>query len=127
MYIFDMSPLNYVCIVQPSPPAIQVTSPGSTTIQGSESVAMTLTCISNGGYPQQTVEWYRRGGTPTRLTNCSTTPMHDASNDLYDVTHSCTLTPLSQDDGVTFFCQSSYSDTPRLVGTAEKQLLLNCE
>jgi len=114
-------------IVRPSTPTIQGTSPGSTTIQGSEGMALMLTCTSNGGYPQQSVVWYRRGATITLLTNCSRLHRHDATNDLYDATHTCTFTPTSIDDGTTFFCQSSYMDKPSLVASSEIQLMLNRE
>ena len=81
---------------------------------GLHGVAVTLVCLSTGGYPQQSVDWVfvRHGQTPTRLTNCSTVP--SLKNGLYNVTHSCTFTPTYSDDGVTFSCQSSYSGEPQL-------------
>ena len=117
----------FLTVVRPSPPTIQSTPPDSTTILGSEGVALTLTCLSTGGNPQQTVDWYRRDPTATLLTNCSTTPRHNFTTDLYDVTKTCTLTPNRSDDGATFFCQSSYNNEPRLVNVSEIRLLLNRE
>ena len=84
-------------------------------------VAVTLVCLSTGGYPEQTLDWFlvRHGQTPTRLTNCSTAFSLD--NGLYNVTHSCTFTPTYSHDGVTFSCQSSYSGEPPFNDSTEVQ------
>ena len=82
-------------------------------------VSFTLVCLSSGGYPQQTVDWFlvRHRQTPTRLTNCSTVP--SLENGLYNVTRTCTFTPTYSDDGVLFSCQSSYSGVPQLQDSTE--------
>ena len=82
-------------------------------IIGLQGVALKLICVSTGGYPEQTLDWYlvRNGQSPTRMTNCLT---HVALNNLYDVTSTCTFTPTYGDDGATFLCQSSYNGDPQL-------------
>ena len=75
-----------------------------------------LTCLSVGGYPQQSVDWYRNTITiGTRLTGAINVV---TNNKTYNVTNTLTFTPTRADDGILFICQSSYSDEPRLVGEA---------
>ena len=106
--------------VRPSPPVISLSG------SAIEGVSLTLICLSTGGYPQQTLDWYlvRYGQAPTLLGHCNTTSMHDDVNDLYNVTSSCTFTPTDGDNGATFLCQSSYSGDPQLEESMEVQLLI---
>ena len=75
-----------------------------------------LTCLSIGGYPQQSVDWYRN--TVSNETRLSGTITVDTNNETYNVTSTLTFTPTSADNGVLFICQSSYSDEPRLIEEA---------
>jgi len=96
--------------VRPETPTI--TSP-TVYVQGSPT---TLTCLSIGGYPQQSVDWYRNTvSIGTRLTGAINVV---TNNETYNVTNTLTFTPTSADDGVLFICQSSYSDEPRLIEEA---------
>jgi len=83
-------------------------------IIGIAEVALTLTCISEGGFPEQTLDWftYRIGQIPLQLKTCSTNSV--VNQDLYDVTNTCTMTPTRDDDGAMLFCQSSYHGTPEM-------------
>jgi len=75
-----------------------------------------LTCLSIGGYPQQSVDWYRNTvSSGTRLTGAIKV---DTNNETYNVTNTLTFIPTSADDGILFICQSSYSDEPRLIEEA---------
>ena len=89
-------------------------------IIGLQGVALELICVSTGGYLEQTLEWYlvRNGQSPTPMKNCL---KYYASNNLYDVTRTCTFTPTYGDDGATFLCQSSYSGDPQLIDSKEVQ------
>ncbi|XP_052783301.1 immunoglobulin kappa light chain-like isoform X1 [Mya arenaria] len=110
--------------VPPSPPHIYNTITGSQnelTVSGTEGAPLTLTCISAGGYPQQTVNWYRESVTSTPL---RAGPPVVVSGDLYNVTRSYTFTPTSSDDGKTYICQSSYSGEPQLIRYTEVKLFL---
>jgi len=113
-------------LVRPDRPRIIQPASVNSGITRIKGVGLDLVCLSTGGYPQQTVDWYlvRHGQTPTRLTNCSTTSSHDGVSDLYNVTSTCTLTPTDGDDGATFLCQSSYSGEPQLEDLTEIQLVI---
>jgi len=85
---------------------------------------ITLTCFSAGGYPQQIVDWYKRGETPTKLNSnsCTYLPIYGTTVDLFNVTVACTFTPTSVDNGVTVFCQSTYDDEPTLLQYIEAKI-----
>ena len=88
-----------------------------------EGTPLTLTCLSTGGYPRQDVSWYRGSlSTGNRIGG----PISFVNNGLYDVTSTINLTPTRQDDEVAYFCQSSYSNEPRLIETSQHNLLLAC-
>jgi len=106
--------------VRPDSPRIMQPVAVNSIITGLHGVDLTLTCLSTGGYPQQTLDWYlvRNGQSPTQITNCHT---HVASSNLYDATRTCTFTPTYGDDGATLHCQSSYSGDPQLKDSKEVQ------
>ena len=79
-------------------------------------VPLTLFCLSVGGYPQQTVEWYRVTVTDNKRLAGTVTAVQD---ELFNVTNTLTFTPTSSDDGVKFICQSSYTGEPQLIRQAE--------
>jgi len=84
-----------------------------------------LTCLSIGGYPQQSVDWYRNtvsGG--TRLTGAIKV---DTNNETYNVTNTLTFTPTRTDEGILFICQSSYSDEPRVIEVAHTIIMFERE
>jgi len=75
-----------------------------------------LTCLSEDGYPQQSVDWYRNTvSSETHLTGAINVV---TNNETYNVTNTLTFTPTRADDDVLFICQSSYSDEPRLIKEA---------
>jgi len=103
--------------VRPSIPKIYLSGPAI------EGIPLTMTCLSTGGYPQQDVSWYRGSvSTDHRLI----ASMSIVNNNLYDVNSTVTLTPTSQDDGVPYMCQSSYSGKPRFFETSQENLKLAC-
>jgi len=118
----------YCCIlVQPSC-RISQPVPASSIIKGTNDVPLDLVCISTGGYPRQTVNWYKyqTGQNPVKITQCTTSPV--INQDLYDVTESCTLTPTQAEDGARLYCESSYTGTPRLLAKSQEvQLQLLCK
>ena len=89
----------------------------------------TLTCISAGGYPQQIVDWYKRGETPTKLNSnsCKYLPIYNTTVDLFNVTVACTFTPSGDDNDATFFCQSTYDDEPTLLQYTDVKFKLACK
>jgi len=95
-------------------------APGTNSTTGIQGEPMTLTCMSTGGFPPQSVDWYRGSTTGSVLTNCMV--QHAYVQTLYNVNKSCTITPTN--DGETFFCVTSYSDAPQLVDIAEVTLRL---
>jgi len=96
--------------VRPETPTI--TSP-TVYVQGRPT---TLTCLSIGSYPQQSVDWFKN--TVSNETLLSGVISIVTNNETYNVTNTLTFTPTSADDGVLFICQSSYSDEPRLIEEA---------
>jgi len=108
-------------LVRPDRPRIMQPVAVNSTITGLHGVDLKLTCLSTGGYPEQTLDWFlvRNGQSPTRMTNCLT---HIASINFYDVTRTCIFTPTNGDDGVIFLCQSYYSGKPQLKDSTEVQL-----
>ena len=111
--------------VKPSKPVILAPVPVNSVISGSEGSSLSLTCLSSGGYPQQTVEWYKTKGATTRLPDCTNSVANDG---LYDVTTRCLFIPSAADDGASFYCQSSYDGEPTLRGTSDTaRLQLKCE
>ena len=117
-------------LVRPDRPTILQPVPVNSIITGINGVDLNLVCLSTGGYPQQTLNWFliRNGQTPTRVTliACNTSFSHDAISDLYNVTNTCTFTPTYGDDGATFSCQSSYSGEPQLEDSTEVQFEIAC-
>ena len=95
---------------------------GTSTLTGSEGVVLTLTCSSKRGYPQQTVEWFKRN-TNLSLSNCSVS--YEMEDGLYNVNKSCSFMPTLEDDGTTFTCQSSYSGVPSLVDSSTAVLRID--
>ena len=94
-------------------------------MHGIEGVPLTLTCQSTGGYPQQTVDWFK-GTRAVPLTGCGN-PSAVLTNGLYHVNRSCTFTPTEADDGVILICQSSYNVTPTLAEDSSAVLRLDCK
>jgi len=90
---------------------------------------ITLTCLSAGGYPQQIVDWYKRGETPTKLNSnsCTYLPIYDTTVDLFNVTVTCTFTPTSIDNGLKVFCQSTYDEEPTLLQYTEANIEFACK
>jgi len=88
---------------------------------------MNLTCLSKGGYPEQTVDWYTRSAVPTTLSNCESETHFDSAASIYNVTRTCTHVPTKEDDGITFYCKSSYVDEPVLIELTEVILELMCK
>jgi len=99
-------------------------SPGRMIVRGTQGQEMTLECISRGGPPIQTVEWYRDSVTGTPLTSVSTNVIVDGK---YDVTTRYTFTPTRTDDRQRYICQSSYPTEPRLVDSTGAELYLHCK
>lgn len=97
------------------------TMPDTRIVQGLEGVPQTLGCLSEGGYPEQTVNWYKRGTVPYSLTNCTSKTIFYFGQ--YFVTRNCTFTPTRNDDGATFYCESFYSDVPEYL-TELKEIVL---
>ncbi|WAR05151.1 TITIN-like protein, partial [Mya arenaria] len=111
----------------PSLPTIYNTTIGSQnelTVSGTEGTPLTLTCISVGGYPQQTVKWYRESVTSTPLQPGLPVIVYA---DLFNITSSHTFTPTSLDDGLTYICQSSYSGEPQLIRSTKVKLFLKLQ
>ena len=107
--------------VRPRTPVILNSSPSTATIQGIEGLNLILTCISTGGYPQQTVKWYRGSVTDANRLAENTWA---AFGELFNVTSTYTFVPKNTDDGFKFFCQSSYSGDPRIEDTSNVTLTL---
>jgi len=100
------------CIIllsaQPST-RISLPVPVNSIIMGTKDVPLELNCLSTGGYPQPTVNWfkYRSGQSQLRLTQCSTSSV--LNQNLYDIKEQCTFTPTKADDGAILYCESSYT------------------
>jgi len=117
---------NYVYVsVKPDTTHILNADPGTHTIQGIVDVPLTLTCVSRGGYPQQTVDWYK-GAANEIPSGCGVTN-YVLENDLYTAERACTFTPTKTDNNAMFMCQSSYSGTPALAVNASAVLILQCK
>ena len=99
-------------------------SPGRVVIRGAQGQELTLECISRGGFPMQTVEWYRDSVTGTPLNSVSTDVIVDGK---YDVTTRYTFTPIRTDDRHQYICQSSYPTEPKLVDSTRTELYLECK
>jgi len=110
---------NFFFLVRPNEP--KLTSP-TAFFQGKPT---TLHCLSEGGYPQQSVEWYR--STVSGGTRLAGDISFHTTNDLYSVTNILTFTPTRADDGIHLICQSSYSDEPRLIEEAHTVIRLASE
>lgn len=85
---------------------------------------MTLECISRGGSPLQTVNWYRDNVNKSPLNSVSTVNTVDGK---HDVTVRYNFTPEISDDRSLYICQSSYPTEPRLLSQSVVQILLNCK
>jgi len=112
--------------VQPSTPIFQPIPDNF--IQATKDVPLNLTCFSSGGYPRQTVTWYKywSGQNPVNLTQCTTN--ETINQGMYDVTERCTFTPTQTDDNAMLYCESSYTGTPPyLVKSKDVQLKLLCK
>ena len=96
--------------MQPASPII------TTKAAVSVAVPLTLTCFSTGGYPEQTVDWYRGTVTDNNRLAGTVTAVQDG---LFNVTNTLTFTPTSSDDGVKFICQSLYTGEPQFIRQAE--------
>jgi len=101
--------IHYIVSVQPST-RISKPVPVNSIIKGMKDVPLEVTCLSTGGYPQPTVNWfkYRSGQIPLRITQCTTSSV--LNQNLVDVTERCMFTPTQADDGAILFCESSYAD-----------------
>ncbi|XP_052805208.1 hemicentin-2-like [Mya arenaria] len=122
-----VSTVELMVRVPPSLPTIYNTTIGSQnelTVSGTEGTPLTLTCISVGGYPQQTVKWYRESVTSTPLQPGLPVIVYA---DLFNITSSHTFTPTSLDDGLTYICQSSYSGEPQLIRSTKVKLFLKLQ
>jgi len=121
--------VNRLLLVKPDNPRILQPVPINSTINGINDFSLNLVCLSTGGYPQQTLEWFLipHGQTPTRLTRCNTTSSYANVSDLYNVTSTCTFTPTFSDDGVTFRCQSSFSGEPQMEDLTDVQFEIACK
>ena len=108
-------------LVKPDHPRIIRPVTSNSTFIGIRDVAVTLACLSTGGYPEQTVDWFkvRHGQMHIRLTTCTTSTRID--NGLYKVLRTCRFTPNYSDDGAIFSCQSSYSGKPQLQDSTDVQ------
>ncbi|WAR04164.1 HMCN2-like protein [Mya arenaria] len=118
---------NLIVRVPPALPNIYNStsvSQGELTVSGTEGTQLTLTCLSAGGHPQQTVNWYRGSVTSTPL---QAGPPNVVSGDLFNVTRSYSFTPTSSDDGVMYICQSSYSGEPHLFRITKVKLFLKLQ
>jgi len=113
--------------VKPAKPVITRPQPVNSIITGTNGTPLNVTCLSVGGYPQQTVSWYknRTGENPTKLSNCDSMVENQT---LYNVTETCTLTPTKDDKGAKLYCQSSYTGQPTLLEKSDEvQLQLLCK
>jgi len=110
----------------PDQPRILKPVPANSIIYGINSLP--LVCLSTGGYPQQTLDWFsfRPGQTPTRLTHCINGLSHDDVSDLYNVSSTCRVTSTSS-NGVTFRCQSSYSGEPQMEDLTDVRFEIACK
>ena len=113
--------------VRPLLPTISDRYSGSDLIYGTGGMPITLTCLSAGGYPQQMVDWYKRGVTLTKLNSCTYLPIYDTTVELFNVTVACTFTPTSVDHLATLFCQSTYDDEPALLQYTDVKFKLACK
>jgi len=105
--------------VRPNEPTI--TSP-TVFFQGQPT---TFICLSEGGYPQQSGDWYKSTvSSGTRLTGVIS---FHTINDLYNVTNTLTFAPTSADYGIQLICQSSYNDEPRLIEEAHTVIRIASE
>ena len=84
-----------------------------------------LHCLSEGGYPLQSVAWYK--GTVSSGTRLAGVNSFNTINGLFNVTNTLTFTPTSADDGIQLICQSSYSDEPRLIEEAHTVIRIASE
>jgi len=96
-------------------------------IHGHEDVPLTLSCLSVGGFPEQTVDWYRLDEVQTKLNNCTTGTKHDNISNTYNVTQTCVIRPVREHNNDTFVCKSSYNNAPVLIGVTEIVLQLICK
>lgn len=94
-------------------------------VRASQGEVLTLECVSRGGFPLQTVEWYENSVANAPLSTILST--NETVDGKFDVTASYTFTPTATDDMNLYFCQSSYSTEPRLTSHTAVRLLLNCE
>jgi len=97
-------------------------------ITGTENVPQELNCLSTGGYPQPTVNWfkYQSDQTTLRITQCTTSFVLNQT--LYDVTEKCTFTPTKADDGAILYCESSFTGELTLRAKSDEiQLKLMCK
>ena len=118
---------TYNVSVKPAKPVITRPHPVNSIITATTGTPLTVTCLSVGGYPQQTVSWYKYqiGENPTKLSNCNSMVVNQT---LYNVSEICTLTPTQDDKGARLYCQSSYTgDPPLLEKSDEVQLQLLCK
>ena len=102
--------------------------PANSIIKGTKDVPLELNCLSTGGYPQPTVNWfkYRSGQSPLSITQCTTSSV--LNQNLYDVTEKCTFTPTQADDGAILYCESSYAGELTLRAKSDEvQLQLLCK
>jgi len=84
-----------------------------------------MICLSEGGYPQQSVDWYN--GTVSSQTRLTGVISFHTINDFYKVRNTLTFAPTSADDGIQLICLSSYSDEPRLIEEAHTVIRLASE
>jgi len=121
--------------VRPSVPRIVHPVPIDSIITGTEGEVLTLACISEGGFPEWTVDWYKTRVEQSSLKLLTCTTHAVISQLLYNVTTTCTMIPTREDDGAILLCQSSHPGTPAMIeksGNATLRLLcklptVNCK
>jgi len=121
--------IHYIILYSAQPSTrISLPVPTNSTINGMKDVPLDVTCLSTGGYPQPTVNWfkYRPGHSSLRITKCTTSFV--LNQNMYDVTERCTFTPTQADDGAILYCESSYTDELTLRAKSDEiQLQLLCK
>lgn len=109
------------------PPAIPVISNAEliatnrVIVRGVQGNPLTLECISSGGYPLQTVNWYKDSVTSAPLNSESS---HLTFAGQYNVTTRYSFKPGRTNDRQLYICQSSYFTEPSLLLQSNTELYL---
>ncbi|KAH3696346.1 hemicentin-1-like isoform X1 [Dreissena polymorpha] len=80
-----------------------------------------ISCFSEGGYPQQTVTWFRLGTNSTILEPGPNVVRE--FDGLFTVISNLPFTPIRADNGAIFICQSSFPDPPQLLMSTNVSLM----